>query len=168
MLGHLIGNRILPKAKIHRPLCSRAVFHAYLVYLFAHIWCTSPSFPRILGVSSRIFGVRISAIVLILQLKRDALYTYMEYLYGSPVAVARAVEIAKTETPRREPPPLAGERRLRSSAGESGNVRGGWKEQHAAVFNLKAQRGIHPADAPEGVECFCAEAGAALRRFRVS
>ena len=168
MVKHVTGIRTVPMATIHRPLCSQAVFHAYLVYLLTHIWCTSPSFPRIFGVFLRIFGVRITAIVLILQLMRDALYTYMEYLYGSPVAVARAVKIAKAETPRREPPPLAGERRLRSSAGESGNVRGGWKEQHAAVFNLKAQRGIHPADAPEGVECFCAEAGAALRCFRVS
>ena len=29
---------------IHRPVFSRAVFHAYLVYLFAHIWSTDSAF----------------------------------------------------------------------------------------------------------------------------
>jgi len=106
--------------------------------------------------------------MLILQMMRNALYTYMEYLYESPVAAARAVEIAKRRRRGEDLRPLAGERRLRSSAGEPRNVRGRWKEQHAAVYDLKAQRRIDPADAPEGVERFCAEAGAALRRFRVS
>jgi len=154
---------------IHRTLCSQAVFHAYLVYLFTHIWCTPPSFPRIFGVFLRIFGVLSSANVLIMQLIRYALYTYTEYLYGSPVAVARALEIAKAETLRREPPPPpTGEGRLRRSAGESGNVRRRGKEQHAAIFNFKAERGIDPADAPESIEHFCAEAGAALRGFGIS
>ena len=64
--------------------------------------------------------------------------------------------------------PLAGERRLRRSAGEPGNVRRRGKKQHAAVFDLKAQRGIDPANAPEGVQNPCAELDAALRCVGIS
>ena len=78
------------------------------MYLLTHIWCTSESFPRIFGVLLRIFGVPISANMLILLMMRAALYTYMEYLYESPVAGARAVEIATADAPRQAPPPPRG------------------------------------------------------------
>lgn len=111
---HKVPVHIQPTVPIHRALCSRVVFHAYLVYLFTHIWCTSAGFSRISGVLLRIFGVRISAIVLILLMMRASLYTYMECLYESPVAAARAVEIATTGRPTQALRPLAGERRLRA------------------------------------------------------
>ncbi len=71
-----------PPATIHMPQCNWTVFHAYLVYLFAHIWSTFARFPRIFGLHLRINGLHVARILLILIRMRFPLYTYMRPLYG--------------------------------------------------------------------------------------
>jgi len=51
---------------IHKTLYIRVVFHAYLVYLFTHIWSTFTGFPRIFGLHLRINGLHATRILLIL------------------------------------------------------------------------------------------------------
>jgi hypothetical protein len=50
---------------IHKAVCIRPVFHAYLVYPFTHKWSTKSSFPRMFGQHLRINGLRITCNVLI-------------------------------------------------------------------------------------------------------
>ncbi len=59
-----------------------AVFHAYFVYLFTHIWSTTAGFPRISGLRLRINGL--SNYRNFMNLKRicSILYACMNTLYG--------------------------------------------------------------------------------------
>jgi hypothetical protein len=151
-----------PQARVHRgrfPRIFGVSVHAYLVYLddfsthiwriSTHIWCTE----RLQHIDS----------------EQDARPPV--YLYGIPVWIACSSSVhcgnCFREAPRREPPPPAGERRLRRSAHDSRNMRCRRKDQHAVVFDLKAQRGIDTANAPEGIERLCAETSPALRSFGI-
>jgi len=93
---------------IHRALCILAVFHAYLVYLFTHIWSTNVGFPRIFGLHLRINGLPDACIIMILKRMHFPLYTCMYYLYGPPVVAARLVEIARAHAASDLRPPHGG------------------------------------------------------------
>lgn len=93
------------------------------------------------------------------------------YLYELPIWIACSSSVrcgncsggrskARTSAP-------SGERRLRRSARDSRNMRRRGKKQHAVSFDLNTQRGIHTANAPEGIEDLCTELGAALRSFGI-
>ena len=69
-------------APIHKTVCRQTVFHAYLVYLFTHIWSTTAGFPRIFGLYLRINGLPVAHIILIMKQMRFPLYPCMRTLYG--------------------------------------------------------------------------------------
>ena len=135
--------------------------HAYLVYIHGfstHIWSTfthkwSTYRPHLTDYDM------------------DALSPV--YLYENPIWIACSRRPhcgnrrGQRTADRQEPPPPRGERRLRRLAGEPGNVRRRGKKQHPVILDLKTQRGVHTANAPEGIEDLCAELGAALRSFGI-
>ena len=149
-------------------MCIQGDFHAYSVYLLAHIWCTWTS------LSTHIWCIcaHMWCTEHLQHIDSEWDGRLPVYLYGIPVWIACSSSVhcgnSRNEDPRREPPPPTGERCLRRSAHDSWNMRRRGKDQHAVVPDFKVQRGVHPANSLKGVECLCAKTGSALRSIGIS